>query len=203
MEIRRDRHSLAINADALAARLAPYRTILIDVGTGDGRYPLHIARTDPACFVIGLDACRENLCAASRAAPANTAFVIANALALPRELAGLACHITVNFPWGSLLDGLLDGNPSLLHGLATMARPHALVEIRLNGGAMAEAGWPLGAGVAQIQATLCAGGFTVEGLEELDARALRRCPTTWARRLAHGRDPRGVYLRARAAGSMT
>lgn len=202
MEIRRDRCSLAIDADTLAARLAPYDSILIDVGTGDGRYPLYAARTDPACFALGLDACRENLRAASRIAPANALFVIANALALPDELAGLAGHVAVNFPWGSLLDGLLDGNSSLLHGLAAIARPHALLEIHLNGGALAEAGWSLQTGATCIQAALCAGGFTVERLEELDARALRRCPTTWARRLAHGRDPRGVYLRARAAGSM-
>ena len=30
----------------------------------------------------------------------------------------------------------------------------------------------------------------------LDAWDLRRCPTTWAKRLAYGRDPRAVCLKA-------
>jgi hypothetical protein len=29
----------------------------------------------------------------------------------------MASKVTINFPWGSLLTGLLDGNPMLLEGL--------------------------------------------------------------------------------------
>ena len=79
-----------IDAATLAARIAGYRDILVDIGTGDGRYVRHIARECPASFAIGIDACRENLRGASRNAPGNALFVIANALSLPRELHGLA-----------------------------------------------------------------------------------------------------------------
>jgi hypothetical protein len=43
------------------------------------------------------------------------------------------------------------------------------------------------------------GGFDVGELLRLDARELRRCPTTWAKRLAYGRDPRAVFLSAMLA----
>ena len=36
-----------IDADGLAAGVAGYGDVLIDVGTGDGRYVLHVARTHP------------------------------------------------------------------------------------------------------------------------------------------------------------
>ncbi|MCA1665806.1 MAG: class I SAM-dependent methyltransferase [Thermomicrobia bacterium] len=185
-----------IDAATLAARIAGYREILIDFGTGDGRYVRTIARECPSSFAIGIDACRENLRSLSRDAPPNALFVIANALALPRELCGLATRITINFPWGSLLVALLERDPALRDGLVMLARPGATLEIRLNQGALAEAGGTLAARAMQIQEVLRIWGFDNRESAMLDTDALRRCPTTWARRLAYGRDPCGWSLTA-------
>ena len=197
------KRTLYIGADTLADRVAGASAVLVDIGTGDGRYVLHAARADPSCFAIGVDACREQLRVASRTAPRNALFVIAEARALPCELCGLATQVTVNFPWGSLLGGLLDGDAGLLVGLAAIARPDphasrrvATLEIRLNGGALAEAGWSLEAGAERVRQVLAAHGFVVGRPAPLDARGLRACPTTWSKRLAFGRDPRALYLRA-------
>ena len=180
-----------------APGVAGYGAVLIDVGTGDGRYVLHVARTRPTWFAVGVDACRDNLRKASRKALSNALYVIANALALPGELGGMASKVTINFPWGSLLTGLLDGNPMLLEGLLAIARPGAMLEVRLNGEALAGAGYTLESGGARIRQALHEGGFEVAGdLLRLDARQLRQCPTTWAKRLAYGRDPRAAFLRA-------
>ena len=59
-------------------------------------------------------ACRENLREHSQAKLPNMLFVIASAQDLPRELNGLISHITINFPWGSLLESLLTGDPMLM-----------------------------------------------------------------------------------------
>jgi len=126
--------SAEIDADGLAAGLAGISDVLIDIGTGDGRYVLHVARTRPTWFALGVDACRENLREASRKASPNTLYVIANALTLLGELGGMASKVTINFPWDSLLMGLLDGEPMLLEGLLAIARPGATLEIRLNAG---------------------------------------------------------------------
>jgi 16S rRNA (adenine(1408)-N(1))-methyltransferase len=190
------KRTYTISPAMLAERLRGYSNIVIDIGTGDGRYVLHTARTCPGWFAIGVDTCRENLRAASGRAQCNALFVIAEARALPAELRGLTSRITINFPWGSLLDGLLDGDAEQLGGLAASARPGATLEIRLNGGALAEAGWSLDAGAERIRQALEAGGFAVRRPVALDARALRACPTTWAKRLAFGRDPRALYLHA-------
>lgn len=194
MESIRGAHALAIDAHDLAARLAGYADVLIDLGTGDGRFVRHVAATCPTTFAIGVDACRENLRAASRRAPDNALYLIANALALPDGLDGLATRLTVNFPWGSLLAALLAGDPALVERLAGLARPGALVEVRLNAGALAEAGWPLVEGGRRVRQALQMGGFTVRPAVELGPHELRACPTTWARRLAFGRDPRALAL---------
>ena len=184
----------AIDAATLAARIVGHQEILIDVGTGDGRYVRTIARECPSSFAIGIDACRENLRGGSRNAPRNALFIIANALTLPRELCGLATRVTINFPWGSLLTALLDGDPAFFNGLVTLAQPGATLEILLNQGALAEAGYALDAGTVRIQQVLWEWGLRIEQSAMLDADALRLSPTTWARRLAYGRDPRGWFL---------
>ncbi len=198
MECIRGKTSAEIDADGLAARVVGYDGVLIDVGTGDGRYVLHVARTQPTCFVIGVDACRDNLRKVSRKVGPNALYVIANALALPGELGGMASKITINFPWGSLLTGLLDGDLRLLEGLLAIARPGAVLEIGLNAGALSEAGYTLESGGARVRQALYKGGFDVGDLVRLDARELRQCHTTWAKRLAYGRDPRAVRLRVGA-----
>ena len=200
MEYIRGKTSAEIDADGLAAGLAGFSDVLIDIGTGDGRYVLHVARTRPTWFALGVDACRENLREASRKASPNTLYVIANALTLPGELGGMASKVTINFPWGSLIMGLLDGEPMLLEGLHAIARPGATLEIRLNAGALTEAGHTLESGGVRMRQALAEGGFDVHELVRLDARELRQCHTSWAKRLAYGRDPRAVCLRATLAG---
>lgn len=190
------KRACAIEAVTLAARIAGYGDILVDIGTGDGRYVQTIARECPSSFAIGVDACRENLRGVSQNPPRNALFVIANALTLPRELRGLATRITVNFPWGSLLTALLDSEPAFFRGLAMLAQPGATLEIRLNQGALAEAGYTMGAGAMRIQQVLREWDFHSGCSETLDAGALRMYPTTWARRLAYGRNPRGWALTA-------
>jgi len=188
-------HALDIDAQTLAARLTGYASVLIDLGAGDGRFVRHIATSCPATFAIGVDACRENLRDSSRRAPPNALYLIANALALPPALDSLATRLTVNFPWGSLLEALLVGDPAFLARLVGLARPGARVEVRLNAGALAEAGWALTEGGRRVRQVLQAGGFDLQPAIALGPRELRACPTTWARRLAFGRDPRALELR--------
>ena len=198
MEVIRGKESRALDAPALAGQLRGYRHVVLDLGTGDGRYALQVARQDPATFAIGLDACRENLRATSRTAPPNALFVIANALDLPAELHGLAHRITINFPWGSLLAGLLAGDPRLLGGLRHLARAEsgAGLEIRLNEGALLEVGCSLAEGAARVRRVLGESGFVVGRPTALDGANLRSFPSNWARRLAHGPHPRALELRA-------
>jgi 16S rRNA (adenine(1408)-N(1))-methyltransferase len=199
METIRGKTSLEIPTSEFTNRISNYRKVKMDIGTGDGRYVRCLAQKNSDTFFIGIDACRENLRENSQAKLLNALYVIANAQALPHELAGLADEITINFPWGSLLGSLLTGDLALFSGLVTVCKPTASLQVLLNSGALQEAGWRLEDGTQEVYRMLCLSGFLVGRPTQLNARDLRTYPTTWARRLAFGRDPRAYCLSARWA----
>jgi len=194
METIRGRMSCTLDSTELQARLATHQRVILDLGTGDGKFALHHARTFPSHFVIGADSCRENLRELSRTKLTNLLFVIASAQDMPHELNGLASHITINFPWGSLLESLLNDDPCLIHGLESISLVNTTIDIRLNSGALAEAGSNLEIGTKAIYANLLKSGWRVKTLIAMDTTALRKFPSTWAKRLAFGRDPRAKAM---------
>lgn len=194
METIRGRMPCTLDLTELQARLANHQRVVLDLGTGDGKFAFHHARTFPSRFVIGVDSCRENLRELSRLKLPNLLYIIASAQSLPQELNGLVSHITINFPWGSLLESLLNGDTNLLHGLESISRANTAIDIRLNGGALAEAGTTLECGTGIIYNNLSRSGWCIKGPVAMDAGALRKFPSTWAKRLAFGRDPRAIQL---------
>jgi 16S rRNA (adenine(1408)-N(1))-methyltransferase len=194
METIRGRKPHHLDLPELNARLANYNRVTLDLGTGDGKFAFHHAQTFPHHFVIGVDSCRENLREYSRAKLPNTLFVIASAQDLPHELNGLVSHITINFPWGSLLESLLDGDPNLMCRLESISRASACIDIRLNGGALAEVGTTLENGAGMIYDNLLRAGWRIKTPVMMDSCSLRTFPSTWAKRLAFGRDPRAIQL---------
>jgi hypothetical protein len=220
MEIMQGKHTREMDADEFTLIRSAYREVLLDIGTGDGRFVLQTARGQ-SILAIGIDACRENLRAACRGnarvlymgrkskgqavaslipttgsadRPGSALFIIAEASRLPVELHGLASRVTVNFPWGSLRDGLLNGDASLLAGIRSVMQPGARLEVRLNASALAEAGWDLLPGSERVRGWLAQAGFDPRPVRLLDAGALRALPSTWAKRLAYSRRPEAVFL---------
>ena len=194
METIRGKASLDLDLTGLNERLENYNRILLDLGTGDGKFAFCHAGKFPNHFVIGVDSCRENLREYSRAKLPNLLYVIASAQNLPHELSGVISHITINFPWGSLLESLLTCDPMLMRGLEAVSSSIVSVDVRLNGGALTEAGWTLEAGAEKIYTNLLQAGWQVHVPALMNANALRSFPSTWAKRLAFGRDPRAIQL---------
>jgi hypothetical protein len=146
--------------------------------------------------VIGIDTCRENLRKVSRTSLTNALYVIANAEALPAELSGLASHITVHFPWGSLLTGLLTGGSKVIENLRMIAQPGATLAIVLNSSALLKEGLSLEQGGAMVRRAFQLSGFDVKPPVTLDAEAIHRYPTTWAKRMGYGRNPQALSISA-------
>jgi len=194
METIRGKTSLELDLNGLEERLAGYHRIILDLGTGDGRYVRTLADKHPDWFMIGVDSCRENLREYSRTKLQNMLFVIASAQDLPTELDGLISHITINFPWGSLLESLLMDDSNLLRRLEFISRSATSIDLHLNGGAMAEAGTDLETGAEQVYNNLIRSRWQIERPAIMNANALRSFPTTWAKRLAFGRDPRAISM---------
>ena len=198
MESIRGKHAVCVDPAELVRQMAGYPHVLVDLGTGDGRFVKHIAATCPSTFAIGIDLCAANLREVSRRATANSIYLLGSAYTLPSQLHGVATHLTINFPWSELLTGLLgqEGEARLSTAIAALARDGARLEVRLNAGALAEEGMSLQCAGHIVGRNLQNAGFDIEVTRLLDARELRACPTTWAHRLAFGRDPNALYIRA-------
>jgi 16S rRNA (adenine(1408)-N(1))-methyltransferase len=196
MESIQGKQSLYLEPALFVDRLAVYENVLVDIGTGDGRFVKTFAEAHPDFLAIGIDTCRENLSVNSRGKLPNALYLICPARSLPAELYGRASIITINFPWGSLLSGLLDEDPALLSGLAAIAKPDAVLELRVNADALLERGLSIDQGHKRIQRALAISGFKIRLSNLLGPRELRLCQTTWAKRLAFGRDPRALNIAA-------
>jgi 16S rRNA (adenine(1408)-N(1))-methyltransferase len=194
METLWGRRSLDLDSNGLQQRMANYPHTLIDLGTGDGRFVRCLAEKHPDNFFIGIDACRENLRVNSGQNLPNALFIIASAQALPTELNGLASRVSINFPWGSLLESLQNNDAALMNSLSAISSLRASLDIYLNGEALHTVGWTLEAGNEQIEGNLNACGWISKSRACLDAKALRCFSSTWAKRLAFGRDPRAIHL---------
>jgi hypothetical protein len=194
METIQGKTPVELNRAELQRRLTGYKHTYLDLGTGDGRFIRYMAEQHPCSFFIGVDACRENLRANSRNKLPNAMFVIASAQSLPMELKGLISHITINFPWGSLLKSLLAGDTRLMNSLACISSSITAMDIRLNGGALAEAGTALEAGADRIYNNMLRSGWKLNEPLLMNTNSLRNFPSTWAKRLTFGRDPRAIAI---------
>ena len=68
----------------------------------------------------------------SRGGLPNALFVVAAVEALPAELEGVADLVTVHFPWGSLLRGLLGADPATMSSLTRVLRPGANLQLLVS-----------------------------------------------------------------------
>ena len=175
------------------------------MGTGDGRAVLQAAARDPGALVIGLDAAAAPLAEASRRAArpagrgglANALFVVAGIEAPPSELLGLADLVTVAFPWGSLLRGVLGTGSRAMDGLGALVRPggriEALVSITDRDG-LGELESALD-DRRELEAAWSGLGFAVEELRAASPDELAASGSTWAKRLSAGAPGRRPVTR--------
>src|SRR4051812_7588776 len=130
-------------AEHFAARVARYPEVVVDLGTGDGRFVLRTARARPEALVIGVDPVVAAMAASANRAvrkPArggaeNAMFIAAALEALPEVLRGTATEVTVNFPWGSLLQAVGWPRPEGLRTVAELVKPGGSVLLLLNASA--------------------------------------------------------------------
>jgi 16S rRNA (adenine(1408)-N(1))-methyltransferase len=204
--------AVALDAGAFAEIRARYPRTAVDVGTGDGRFAYHLATADPARLAIGVDALAEHM--GERAATAarkparggrpNLLLVHAAIEALPPELAGVADEVFVQLPWGRLLEGIVLAQADVVDGIAALCRPGARVSVTLNGEIWLDSTptryEPLPVPTPEYVGEVMAPGFAragirIEGARYASAETAKRLPTTWARKLGHGREhPRFVQF---------
>ena len=211
MIVVRGKRTHELSRSGLEDLISPFEDVLVDVGTGDGRFVLAHARANPKTFAIGLDPLASALESSSasaarkpeRGGAPNALFVVATAEDPPPELEGIADVVTVLLPWGRLLRGVLLGEADVLGALARIARPGAGMRIVLNN-EIFEDPVPLDAAelpeatvdyaLTELEPLYAQAGIRLDEARLLGEDEVKRLRTTWSRRLAHGRSPRFLEL---------
>jgi 16S rRNA (adenine(1408)-N(1))-methyltransferase len=111
--------------------------VIVDIGTGDGRFVYRSAEKNPNKFFIGIDANVKPLEKISMKATRkpskgglpNVLFIQAAVEDLPEELNASADEIHIHFPWGSLLSAVALGDEKILASLRKICAPECLLEI--------------------------------------------------------------------------
>ena len=181
-----------------------YANICIDIGTGDGKNIYRKARQDKETFYIGLDPVKDNMedIAVKMAKKPekggldNALLVISTAENLPSELYGIADRVTVLFPWGVLLEGIVKPEEEFINAVKKAAKPGAEFEFITTYSANCEENMMEIRGMPELSIDYFNGeykdklnkcGLTVNNTELLDNEFVKGFDSKWARRLAFGR----------------
>jgi 16S rRNA (adenine(1408)-N(1))-methyltransferase len=165
--------------------------LVIDVGTGDGRAVLARAAAEPSALVVGLDANAAAMAEGSRRAAdrrtglRNALFVVGAAERPPAELRGRADLVTVTFPWGSLLRGMVGQDDAVLAGVASLLAGGGMLDVVMSAEARdAAVRDPFDDRArTHLAAAWTSAGLTVDEVTGLAPDLIAAIPSSWARRL--------------------
>ncbi len=190
--------------------------IVIDIGTGDGRFVSAAAKANPNKFYIGVDANVRPLEKPSMKAtrkPAkgglpNAMFVQAAVEDLPEEFDAVADEVHIHFPWGSLLKAVAVGDEPVLRSLRRIAAADCLLEVVIGIDPERDRTELERLGIPELSPVLIHSflvpKYLMAGFEPIDCRRLSRdewsaIDTSWSRRLSSG-SQRVVYFLSFIAG---
>jgi 16S rRNA (adenine(1408)-N(1))-methyltransferase len=189
--------------------------VIIDIGTGDGRFVYQSARRNPNKFYIGIDPNTRPLEKISekihrkptKGGAPNVLFIQSAIEDLPEELNGVANEVHVHFPWSSLLRAVATGDVALLRSLRRICAEDALLEVVIGIDPVRDKSelerlivQPLTLEVvdAVLVSNYAAAGFEIIERGIIAASEWPALETSWAKRL-QGNEQRPItYLIARA-----
>ncbi len=158
VDLVRGKQIVPVDGEALRREAGLHERVVVDLGTGDGRFAYRLAQEHPTWFVLAVDAnadgmreqsfraCRKP----SRGGVANVRFVRAAVEHLPPAFTGIADEAYVLFPWGSLLRAVIVPDPRILCQIARLGKPGARIHLRLNASIFADAALVAGLGLPAL-----------------------------------------------------
>lgn len=186
--------------------------IIVDIGTGGGEFVKKLAQEYPDRLFIGIDPSVKPLQRISRQTSkdpkkgglANVLFVLANVKDLPIELNDSANQVFINFPWGSLLRGVVVVEESIWLSIKRICKVGAYIDLVfgydpvIDQAEIERLGLPA-LSQSYIDVTMSNRlenlGFETVVKKHIESGQLKSYPSGWAKKLAYGRDRDYYYLR--------
>lgn len=186
--------------------------IIIDIGTGDGKFVYELAKNNPDKFVIGIDASHAGLIEKSqkiykkksKGGLLNALFVLAPVEDLPDEINGIANQIFINFPWGSLLAGLVKVDEITWSEIKKLCKEGTIIDLIFGYDPIQDAKEIKRLGLPdldldyikfQMIPKLSELGFGKKELREINNEDLKDYPSSWSKKLGFGKERKYYYLR--------
>jgi 16S rRNA (adenine(1408)-N(1))-methyltransferase len=206
------------NSTGKSSRISSLPTaggVIVDIGTGDGRFVYRSARANPDKFYVGIDVQRKALEKISekihrkpeRGGLPNVLFVRAPVEDIPPELVHVADEIHIHFPWASLLRAVAVGDQEVLVGLRRIAAPGAWLEVLIgvdDARDSAKARRPNLPPLTEeyvrtkLPPRYAMAGFDVRESGIISPDKWPHIDTTWAKRLQNNSSRRLLFILARA-----
>lgn len=185
--------------------------VVVDIGTGDGRFVYRSAQANPRKFFIGIDANAKPLEKISMKATRkinkgglpNVLFIQAAVENLPAELNETADEIHIHFPWGSLLKSVVAGDENVLKSLRRISAPECLLEIVIGIDETRDKTEIERLGLPKISEDYLqndlipkyeAAGFEILESGILSSAEWSRLETSWARKLQGGDNRKVIFM---------
>jgi 16S rRNA (adenine(1408)-N(1))-methyltransferase len=203
LRVGRGKESFPLADDEFEALANDYEDVVIDLGTGDGRFVLRTARERPQSLVIGIDPVQDAMADVARRSSAkpsrggvpNALFLVASAEALPAVLSSKASLVSVNYPWGSLLRTLVLPDREGMRDVVGLLQPAGRLIALLNASVTDDREYGERLGLPPLEDAhvdeRLVHGWQKSGLEAVSWHRLEPDEepshhTTWARRLVRG-----------------
>ncbi len=193
-----------LSREELIALTAGYKRVCLDIGTGDGKNVYRKALSDPETFYIGLDPVKENMediavkltKKPEKGGLPNVLLVVASAEKMPPELYETADKVTVLFPWGALLEGVIKPLEEFLAAFYSAAKPGAEFEFITTYSDSYEEATIGSRRLPELTSEYLKGEYTaalkkhrleITDITEYDNEFVKGFDSKWAKRLAFGR----------------
>lgn len=177
-----------------------FRSTVLDIGTGDGRFVYENALKDGNTLFIGIDPVERQLRKYSKKSNrkklGNTLFILGSAENLPKELFFSIDKIYITFPWGSLLEKVVKGDTEFITGLHGLLKHRGLLEIHLGYSPDLEPSEIKRLDLPPIDEKFIqekmipkySPYFLLEEIKKTDKENLDDIDSNWAKKLKHGRE---------------
>ncbi len=201
-----------ISDEELIHIINKYKSVVLDIGTGQGEFVYKEAKRNLNTMYIGIDISPDSMEEYSRKASKKTEkgglenliYILSDIENLSKALSSVVDNIYINLPWGTLRDGIVKGESNILDGIRKVAKNKGVLTIYTTYCHLYESKEIQYRKLPKLDIHYLSQilgkkykdkDIIMTDLSILDNEDLKKVPTKWARKLAFGRKREIFYMK--------
>lgn len=202
MKIIKGNKSDTLTKNQLDEIVSKYNKVIVDLGTGDGRFVLKNALKNPNNLYIGIDPSEKQLQIYSKEANKkrlnNALFIVDSIQMLTSDLYNTADELFINLPWGTLLEQIVNPTKESILTIYNLLKEEGTLQIVLGYQDQLEPGETERLNLPELNYELIKDviypaftaytDFELVDYNKIDKDELKQINSSWAKKLMHGSD---------------